>query len=163
MGIETYVHNLMAQYDWTKMGNISVAGAALTTDKSAATVNALAATTFVKITVPDGSIALNLRWRGGTALDVNVQNLYAMRGDSDHYTLIATLTLTTGTQTDGSRLFIDTIVITADTEKWTDEIVVVSDAGNGIAHLSLNTHGYRNFVLISTTLASTTYVDAARE
>ena len=160
---ETYVHNLIAQYEWQKMGDISVAGAALTTDKSAATTHALAATTFVRIKSEDGTVALDLRWRGGTALDNNVQNLYAMRSGDDHYTLIATLTLITGTQTDGTRLFVDTITITDGSEHWVDEIVVVSDEGNGIAHVSFNTHGYSDFILIGTTVASTLFVDAARE
>lgn len=159
--MEAYVHNLISQYDWQQKGNISVAGAALTTDKSAATVHALASTTFVRIQAEDGSVALDLRWRGGSDGDVNIQNLYAMRGDSDHYTLIGTLTLTTGTQTDGSKLFVDTITIA--NENWVDAIEVISDEANGIAHVSLNTHGYKNFVLLGTTVASTLYVDAARE
>ena len=158
---ETYVHNLIAQYKWQKMGNISVAGAALTTDKSAATTHALAATTFVRIKSEDGTVALDLRWRGGSEGDSNVQNLYAMRSGDDHYTRIVVLTLTTGTQTDGTRLFIDTI--TKANEKWVDEIVVVSDEANGIGHVSLNTHGYSDFILIGTTVASTLFVDAARE
>ena len=159
--METYVHNLVAQYEWLEKGNISVAGAALTVDKSAATTHALAATTFVRILVDDGSIALDIRWRGGTGDDSNVQALYAMRGDSDHYTRIAVLTLITGTQTDGSKLFVDTITKT--NEKWVDTIEVVSDAANGIAHVSLNTHGHRNFLLLGTTVNSTLYVDVARE
>lgn len=160
--VETYVHNLVAQYEWLQRGNISVAGAALTTDKSAVTTHALAATTFVRIPVDDGTIALDLRWSGGTDGDSNVQNLYAMRGDSDHYTLIATLTLTTGTQVGvNSRLLIDKIVLTA--EKWVDEIVVLSLEDNDIARISLNTHGYRNFLLLGTTVNSTLYIEAARE
>jgi len=160
--MEGFVHNLIKQYDWQKIGNISVAGVALTTDKSATTVHALT-TSVTRIKVDDGAIALDIRWRGGVDGDVNVQNLYAMRGDSDHYTLIATLTLTTGTQTDGTYLFVDTIAITAGTEHWADAIEAISDAANGIAHISLNTHGFKNFVLLGTTVASTLYVDAARE
>jgi hypothetical protein len=156
-----YVHNLVGQYNWLNRGNISVAGSALTTDKSAATVHALTATTFIRIKVDDGTVALDLRWRGGSDGDSNVQNLYAMRGDGDHYTRIATLTFVTGTQTDGTYLFVDTITIT--NEKWADAIEVISDAANGIAHISLNTHGYKNFVLLGTTVASTLYVDTARE
>lgn len=159
--MESYVHNLVAQYEWQEKGNISVAGAALTTDKSAVTVHALTATTLVRIQVDDGTIALNLRWRGGTDGDDNVQVLYAKRPGNDHYTRIATLALKTGTQTDGTYLFIDTIAIT--NEKWTDDIVAVSDGANGIAHVALNCHGYSDFVLIGTTVASTLYVDAARE
>ena len=84
-----------------------------------------------------------------------------MRGDDDHYTRIATITLTTGTQTDGTYLFIDTI--STANEKWTDTIEEVSDAADGIAHVALNTHGYKNFVLLGTTVNSTLYVDVVRE
>jgi len=156
-----YIVSEADQYGWSAKGNISVAGPALATDKSAATVHALTVTTFVRIQLDDGTVAINLRWRGGTDGDVNIQNLYAMRGDDDHYTLIAVLTLTTGTQTDGTHLFVDTVAAASD--KWTDALVDVSDGANGIGHLALNTHGYKNFVLIGTTVASTLYVDMARE
>ncbi len=158
---EVYTHSLIAQYEWQNKGNISVAGSALTTDKSAATVHALTATTFVRIQIDDGVVAFNIRWRGGSDGDSNVHVLYAMRGDDDHYTRIATITLTTGTQTDGTYLFVDTIVIT--NEKWTDTIELISDGTNGIAHITFNTHGYKNFVLLGTTVNSTLYVDVARE
>ncbi len=157
-----FVVNEMGHYEWEKKGSISTAGSALTTDKSAATVHALTATTFVRMQLDDGAIALNLRWSGGSDSDSNVQNLYAMRGDADHYTLIATLTFTTGTQVGpGSRLFVDTVVKTS--EKWADDIVVVSDGANGIAHVVLNVHGYKNFLLLGTTVNSTLTVEAARE
>lgn len=150
----------MTQCPWNEEGSISVAGSALTTDKSAATAHALTATTITRIQVPDGTVAINLRWRGGSDGDSNTHVLYGMRG-TDHYTRIATLTLTTGTQTDGTYLFVDTIAIA--NEKWTDDIVEVSDEANGIAHLVLNTHGYTDFLLLGTTVNSTLYIDMARE
>ena len=162
---EIYVHNLVAQYEWTPLGNISVAGSILTTDKTAMTVHALTSTTFLRIKISDGQIALNLRWRGGADADSNVQVLYAMRGDNDNYTRIATLTLITGTQDDkaggGGKLFVDTITIA--NEKWIDTIEVINDANNGIAYITLNAHGHKNFLLLSTTRNSTLLVDAARE
>jgi len=155
------VYPRQGQYEWREEGSISTAGSLLTTDKSAATVHALTATTFVRLQIPQGTIAFNIRWRGGSDGDSNVHTLYAMRGNSDHYTRIATLTLLTGTQTDGTYLFVDTVTKT--NEKWTDAIEVVSDAANGIAHITLNTHGYTDFVLLGTVVASTLYVDTSRE
>lgn len=151
----------MGQHDWAERGSISTAGSLLTTDKSATTAHALTATTFVRLQIPQGTIAFNIRWRGGSDGDSNVHTLYAMRGKSDHYTRIATFTLTTGTQTDGTYLFVDTV--TKANEKWTDTIEVVSDAANGVAHVVLNTHGYTDFLLLGTVVASTLFVDIARE
>ena len=160
----------MAQNIFDFGGTITVAQAALTTDKSAVTVHALASTKTAFILPANGTVAVEARFRGiASDADSNVLNLYAMRGGpgvtkrSDHYTLIATLTLTTGTQVYSTgNLFVDTIVVT--NEKWTDEIKVVSDAANGIAHISFNTHGCSNFVLIATTLGSTSViVEASQE
>lgn len=159
--MEKYIVSEIDQYSWEYKGNISVAGSALDTNKSAATVHALAATTFIRIQPDPGTIAINLRWRGGSDGNVNIQNLYAMRGDDDHYTRIAVITLTTGLQSDGTHLFVDTVASASD--KWTDAIVDVSDGADGIGHLSLNTHGYKNFLLLGTTVVSTLHVDMARE
>lgn len=159
---EVYAHSLIGQYPWLQKGVLTTVQAALTTNKSAATVNALTATGIVIVKVDDGTVALDVRFRGvATDADSNVINIYAMVG-TDHYTRIAVLTLTTGTQTDGTNLFVDTITIA--NEKWTDEIAVTSDAANGIAHVALNTHGMSRFLFIATTLNSTSIiVDVRRE
>lgn len=161
---ESHVHNLIAQYEWQQKGILETVQAALTTNKSAATVNALTATGIIVVPSDDGSVALDVRFRGtATALDSNTLVLYGMRNDDDHYTRMGTLTLTTGTQIYSTGvLFVDTITIA--NEKWVDEIVVVSDADNGIAHISFNTHGFSHFLFIATTLNSTSViVDTARE
>lgn len=155
------VYSRQGQYEWIEKGNISTQGTILTTDKSAATVHALTSTTFVVLPIINGTIAINLRWRGGTEGHENIQVLYAMRGNDDHYTRIATLKLTTGTQTDGTHLFVDEIGVS--TERWADDITETSDGADGIANLSFNTHGYTSFVLLSTTYVSTLYVDMVRE
>ncbi|KKK84096.1 hypothetical protein LCGC14_2786800 [marine sediment metagenome] len=156
---------IVRQNAWKVAGTITTSQAALTTNKSAATVDALTATGVVKLRPNDGSVSLELRFKGlATDADSNVLNVYAMRdpkGTGDHYTLIGTLTLTTGTQTDGTNLFADTAVITS--ELWIDDIVVMSDAANGIARVALNTQGYTHFLFICTTLASTSViVDSTR-
>ena len=160
----------MAQNIFDMSDTITTDQAALTTDKSMATVHALVTTKTAFILPANGTVALEIRFRGlMTDLDSNVLNLYAMRGGpgatkrADHYTRIATLTLTTGSQiysSTGNR-FVDTIAIT--NEKWTDAIEVVSDAADGIAHISLNTHGYSNFVFIATTLNSSSVIAEASQ
>ena len=129
---------------------ITTSQAALTTDKSATLVDALASTKTAFLRPPNGTIALELRFRGLMADGyVNVLNLYGMRGEEDHYTLMVTLTLKTGTQvySAGNR-FVHTITKT--NEKWWDSIDVINDEANGIARVGFNTHGYSDFVLIAT-------------
>ena len=157
-----YAESHVSQMDWYNPGNLTTVQAALTTNKSATLVNALISTGVVIFDIENGAVAYNFRFRGGTDGQTTTMVLYAMRGDNDHYTRIATLTLTTGTQTDGTYLFIDTIGVA--NEKWSDDIAEVSDAADGIAHLGLNTHGYKKFLFIATTLnPAVLYVDAARE
>lgn len=157
---------VVLQYDWKTAGTITTEQVALTTNKSKATVSALAVANRVIINPTKFTVAFDLRFRGGTNGQTNVINMYAMRAAagaaSDHYTLITTATLTTGTQTDGTNLFID-IIDNSAFEKWADDIVVVSDGANGIAHIELNTHGYSHFMICATTLnSSSLIVDWAR-
>ena len=156
---------IVIQYAWRAAGTLTTSQAALTTSKSSATVDALTSTGVVKLQPYVSTVALELRFKGvQTDGDSNVIDVHAMRdpkGTGDHYTLIGTLTLTTGTQTDGTNNFVDTITITS--ELWIDDIVVMSDAANGIARVALNTQGYSHFLFIATTLNSTSIiVDAVR-
>lgn len=162
-----YVEQFIKQYKWKNEGNLTTAQAALTTDKSADTVNALTATGILVFQADDGAVTYEFRFRGGDDGDADTVVLYAMRGADDHYTRIATLTLTTGTQSDGTYNFKDTIAVA--NEKWgssdaaDDDLLEISDAANGIAKLILNTLGYSHFLFIATTLNSTVlYIDAAR-
>jgi len=158
-----YSEKHIKQYDWNEIGNLTTAQAALTTDKSAATVKALTSTGIVIFQADDGAVTYEFRFRGDTDADADTLNIYAMRGDSDHYTRIGTLVLTTGTQTDGTYLFKDTVVLS--NEKWgnADDMVEISDAADGIAKLILNTLGYSHFLFIATTLnGEVVYIDAAR-
>ena len=156
---------VVPQYNWKTAGTITTAQAALGNDKSEATVNALTSTGTIIITPTNNTVSFEMRFKGGTDDQTNVINMYAMRAegdDTDHYKLITTATLTTGTQTDGTNLFIDTIDNSA-FEKWGDDIVVLSPEGNNIASIELNTHGYSHFLIIATTLnSSSLIVDYAR-
>jgi len=165
MGYMTYVRQAIKQYAWENEGTLSEEGSALTTDKTAATAHALTDGTFVRIQANDNTVALELRFRvDGTADLDDVVNLYAMAGDSDSYTLMGTLTLTAGTQTDGTYLFCDGVEMA--NELWIDDIVLMHDegaAGNGIGRVYFNTQGYKNFLLVVTDLDNTSIlVDSRR-
>lgn len=147
---------IQRQTKWHNAGTLSVQGSALTTDKTAATAHALTDGTSVRIQPNDGTVCLELRFRGdGTADLDDVVNLYAMSG-TDSYTLMGTLTLTLGTQSDGTYNFFDGVEIA--NELWIDDIVVLHDegsAGNGIGRLCFNCHGYSDFLLVVTDLDNT--------
>jgi hypothetical protein len=159
-----YARLAVSQYPWVTAGTITTAQTALGADKSSDTVDALASGKTVIISPSLDSVSFDMRFKvtGGNEDDTDVANLYAMRGTDDHYTRILTMTLTKGTQTDGTNNFIDTIV--GANEKWGDDIVIVSDAADGIAHIALNTHGWAKFLVIATTLNnfSSITVDWAR-
>ena len=94
--------------------------------------------------------------------DSNVVNMYAQRGSNDDYILLGTLTLTTGTQTDGTNNYVDTIVETA-ALLWPSDVEVMSGADDSIGRIAMNTHGYKKLLFIATTLNSTSVlVDVAR-
>lgn len=151
---------IVRQYSWRPAGTLTTSQSALTTNKSSAIVDALTSTGVVKIQPDDGTVSLELRFKGDASdEDSNTLNVYAMRdpkGTGDHYTLVAILTLTTGTQTDGTNLFADTISITS--ELWIDDIVVMNDAANGVARVALNTQGYTHFLFVAPTLGSTSVI-----
>ena len=158
----TYSRAEIKQYRWQKIGTITSAQSALGNDKSAVLIDALDATKKIVFSPDDGQAAFELRIRGGNNNEANIINLYAMRDDNDHYRLIATLTITTGQQTDGKYNFIDSIDKSNDS--WPDNGIEVMNPGNDdIATLVLNTYGYKNFLFIAVTLASLELkMDAAR-
>jgi len=149
-----YSSEFQHQYEWDVAKELTTAQAALGTDKSAATVHALTATGIARFQPDDGTVALEFRFLCSADADSNVINLYGMRGDSDHYELIATFTLTGGTQVIDSIVAVDTIAETANTEVWPTAIAVMSQANNSVAKIALNTHGYKNLLFCATTLNS---------
>ena len=162
MAILQYVLQASKQYPWEAAGSITTTQAALTTAKDSVTVNALAAAVKVIINPVDLQVATELRFITDDDADANVLNLYAMAGDTDFYKLIATITLTGGTTVapGTSKVFCDTLVLTA--EKWPTSMKAMSPIANDIAGISLNVHGYKNFLLIATTLANTLTVQKRR-
>lgn len=154
MALIKYVLQGAKQYPWEFAGSITVSQAALTTAKDYQTVNDLATANRVIITLPDLHMASEFRFITDADSDANVVNLYAMAGNKDYYTLIAILTLTGGTQiAPQSKVFCQTLVISV--EQWPTAMSAQSAASDNIASLILNTHGYKNFLMIATTLANT--------
>lgn len=163
MGPIVYARDAVQQKEWRQEGILSVQGSALGTDKTAATAHALTTGTSVRIQPNENTVSLELRFRvDGTANLDDIINLYAMAG-TDSYTLMGTVTITAGTQTDGTYLFCDGVEIA--NELWIDDIVLMHDegsAGNGIGRLAFNTQGYNNFLLVITDLDNTSVVVDSR-
>ena len=153
MAFIKYVLQGAKQYPWEFAGSITVSQAALTTAKDYQTVNDLAVANRVIIVLPDLHMASEFRFITDSNNDANVVNLYAMAGDKDYYTLIATLTLTGGTQiAPNEKVFCDTLDLSV--EQWPTPMANQSAATDNIASLILNTHGYKNFLMLATTLAN---------
>ncbi len=156
--IATTIH--VDQYEWNPVPpTLTTAQAALGTDRSAATVEALTSTGIAIIEVPNGQPAMHFRFRTEADGDANTIELYAMRGENDHYQKVAILTITGGTQVDGDvGVFCDTVAISANTEVWPTALAASPTTGaNGIALFSLNTHGYKKFLFIATTKAGASF------
>ena len=149
----------LAQYFWQLGGTITVQqamlGAAALTH---AAVEALASANKVLIEIPQGWIALELRfYSDGSANDEDIIQLYAAStsdSDPDHYRLFAQLTNLVGTQEYGSNKFIDTI--TPANENWLTRCNEVSPANNTFGSYVFNTHGHTHILAIASTLNSTT-------
>ncbi len=148
----------LKQYYWLDGGTITVQqallGAAALTH---AAVEALAAANKILIQVPQGWLAEELRWYSDSAAGtIDVVELYAAStSDSkpDHYRHFAQLTLTVGTQENGSNKFHDTVVAVSN---WLTNKGVVSPANNTFGSYVLNNHGHGHILAIASTKGSTT-------
>ena len=150
----------LKQYFWQSGGTITIAqallGAAALTH---AAVKALAAARKVLIEIPQGWIAMELRFFSDSAANTSdvIQLYAASTSDSnpDHYRHFAQLTTLVSTQEYGSNKFIDTI--TPASEAWLTRNNEISPKNNTFASYVLNSHGYSNVLAIASTLNSTTY------
>ena len=149
----------LKQYFWQNAGEITVQqallGAAALTH---ATVEALADANKVLIEIPQGWIAMELRfYSDGSDNDEDVVELYAAStsgSDTDHYRHFAKLDTIVGTQVrSGTNLFIDTINAAV---TWLTNKGAVSPANNTFASFALNLHGHGHILAIASTLASAT-------
>lgn len=153
------------QTKWVTVASFTAAITKPTTDKSTATIDALASTGAVSFSVPDGKGAFELRFRSdGDADDTNKADLYMVRAGDTDYTHVGLLTAVQGTQLQNSTAiaFADAISVATGNDQFNPE---VSDGeGNSIGTIIVRTRGYGKVSLVFTTKdASTTtlYVDRA--
>ncbi len=148
----------LAQYPWQSGGTITVQQALLGASAlTHAAVEALADANKVLVEIPQGWIALEMRFfSDGSANDVDVVQLYAAStSDSvpDHYRHFAQLTITVGTQEYGSNKFHD--IIAPANEQWLTRNNEVSPANNTFGSYVMNTHAHSRILIIASTLVST--------
>jgi hypothetical protein len=152
---------------WVAAGSITSEQAALAvTGRDTATADALAAAKIVKITNKSpGAYAFLFRFRADGAENLDsVLELYAARG-TDHYSRIATLTITTGTQdTDTSTIhFVDKIAATNEETLLDGEEGAGTSNADFIDYYYVRTLGFDKFLFVCSDLDSTTvYIDYCR-
>lgn len=149
----------LAQYPWQAGGTITVQQALLGPSAlTHAAVEALADNRKVLVEIPQGWIALEMRFfSDGSENDVDVVQLYAAStSDSvqDHYRHLAQLTITVGTQEKGSNKFHDTIAPA--NEQWLSRNNEVSPANDTFGSYVMNTHAHSRILIIASTRVSTT-------
>lgn len=149
----------LKQYFWQSGGTITVTQALLGASAlTHAAVKALATANKVLIEIPQGWLAMELRFFSDASADTEdvIEMYLASTSDSqpDHYRHFAQLTNLVGTQEYGSNKFIDTIV---PVDNWLTKNRAISPANNTFGSYVLNTHGYSHILVIVSTLNSTLY------
>jgi hypothetical protein len=156
------------QYPWINAGSltavVATGQAPIDVDKRAnSDIVALAATKKITYEPANGQVAFEFRVRAdGTEDDGLALQLYAAAG-ADHYTKVADLTCTQGTQeANDSAYFCDAIAHT--NKDWPTPLGRVAAGTNTIARYVLNTHGHDRFLWVCTDLKNATnvYVDVRR-
>ncbi len=143
---------------WTDLGVVTTSQAALATTQFAKdTAEALTATGILKAKIPYGAANIELRFYGTASnSDSNVVNIYGARDNDGYYQLLATLTLTTGTAQKGAgtELWADTVAETVDATPIGSG-APISPANDSIARYYFKPGGYKDILIIATTLNST--------
>lgn len=152
---ENQSESYLPQYYWQAGGTITVQQAMLGASAlTHAAVKALADANKVLIEIPQGWIALEMRFYSDGSEDaVDVIEMYAEAGE-DHYRHFAQLTLIVGTQEYGSNKFHDTI--TPASEQWLTRNNEVSPANDTFGSYVVNTHAHSRFLIIASTRVSAT-------
>jgi hypothetical protein len=131
-------------------------------------VEALADAKKIIFYVPQGWVALEMRWRfNGTAGDQHVLQCFAAAG-KDYYDRFATLTIDTGDMqhTAGAAgtgiVFIDTVVPSV--ERWLTTQTELTSTADDIGRYTMNLHGCDRIWAVASTLdtansGTTLYVD----
>lgn len=149
---------------WRELGSITVEHALLD-DAEKDHVSALALPDGAGLLhmVEDGSIAYEWRFRtDGDEDNESVLQIYRCAG-VDHFSHVAQLTITQGTQVAGVGFFADGIVPA--NEAWFDDTFRVQPAvpSNNIACYGLNVFGNNQFLFIASSLGvKTVHIDARR-
>jgi len=148
--VETY----LGQNLWLPGGTITVQQDLLGPSAlTHAAVVTLADANKVVVDIPQGWLAMELRFYGDAAAEtVDVVQLYAEAGN-DNYRHFAQNTLIVGTQEYGTYKFHDTI--TPANEAWFTRPNEVSPANNTFGSYVFNTHAYSRVLVIASTLGST--------
>lgn len=156
------------QYPWVNVGVITAVVAAgqapIDVDKRAdADIEALDDSKKVIYEPTNGTVAFEVRFRA----DGNEDNIFPIQmlaaAEVDHYTKIADLACTQGTQNgDSTEHFID--AIGQANNDWLTTPRVVDAQADYIARYVLNTHGCDKFLWVCTDLknANNLYIDARR-
>ena len=148
----------LAQYYWQAGGTITSQQALLgATALTHAAVKALAAAKKVIIEVPQGWLAMELRFYGDTSATNNTDDiiqLYAEAGE-DHYRHFAQLTITIGTQDYGTLYHFHDIIAPAN-EQWLSRCNEVSPANNTFGSYVINTHAHSRILVIASDKDCTT-------
>ena len=171
MGLPAYHAKFEGQYEWqNEATGITVANGALAVDgRDYTTVDAIADANKKIITLDDGTAAIEVRVRtDGAEDDSNVLQVYAMRGDSDHYQRVCQLTVLQGKQDCSVGHFGDEFTLANDA--WHNIANIRAQVGvqtvtDEIGRFRMNTLGYKKILFVVSTLdASTTtvYVDWCR-
>ena len=148
--VETY----LSQNLWLSGGAITTEQALLGADAlTHSAVDALADANKVIIVIPQGWLAMELRFYSDAAENVDdIVQLYTEAGE-DHYRHFAQNTIVVGTQENGSYHFHDTL--TSANDAWFTRTTDVSNANNTFASYVFNTHAYSNILIIASDLDST--------
>jgi len=156
--MDRYVRQEVIPTSWQDLGTISISQTALATTQFAkAVAEALASTKIIKVEIPHGAPNVEMRFYG-TASDgnTNVINIYGRRDDDGYYQLLAVLTLTMGTAQKGAatELWVDTVTETKD---FTPGVAgeAISPADNSIGRYGFKPGGFKDLLIIATTLNST--------
>lgn len=144
--------------EWAIVGNLTVQGTTLAVGGRAwsdlSTYFTGTQTTYLGYSVPKTINAAEIRFQTTEDADAHVVEVWGSRG-KDHFTLLATLTLTGGTQEgDDDLYFVDTIVPSTQNLPQTGK--VCDSAANRICRYVVDLCGYSKILILATTLASST-------
>ena len=128
-----------------------------TTQFAVATAEALTTTGILLAEIPYGAANVELRFYGTTTADDDVVlNIYGKRDSDGYYQLLLTLTMIHGTAQKGAgtELWVDSITETKDFTIGSTG-VALSPADDSIARYGFKPGGFKNLLIIATTLDGT--------